>query len=122
MMLTCAKADGRILTMHLKSSPSGGLTTASAQASRSTASRLREAADRDKRLARRAEPEVQDGSYGFSEQSYQALTRNNEPATRAAISGASRSRPDNQKTGLYSDVMIVDEVPPVSRNRSGRRY
>ncbi|KAJ5485094.1 hypothetical protein N7539_005082 [Penicillium diatomitis] len=84
------RADGRILTLKLQ--PAG--TPISTPGTSFNA--LREQADRERR-SRRAEPQVQDGRYGFDEAG-DAL---------------------NTDTGLYSDQMMVD--PPSQKNHNWRK-
>lgn len=74
----------------------------------------REQADRDRRQNRRADPEIQEGSYGFSDRA-----RGNRPSNRST-----NGRGDYRtiaETGLYSDQMMVDAPPQDTRHR-GRRY
>ncbi|KAF7717322.1 Uncharacterized protein PECH_002015 [Penicillium ucsense] len=84
------RADGRLLALKLQ--PAG--TQISTPGTSFNA--LREQADRERR-SRRAEPQVQDGRYGFDEAG-DAL---------------------NTDTGLYSDQMMVD--PPYQKNHNWRK-
>lgn len=90
---------------------------------------LREQADQQRRLHRRADPSVQDWSYGFGEQNNQPLGRDDRGKYRYnnrrqhgrhnAYGGRRGGGHEAQQTGLYSDEMMVD-APQNGRNR-GRR-
>lgn len=78
---------------------------------------LREQADRERR-ERRAEPQVQDGRYGFDDrrdQAPQRSQRNDTRRTHNSRGGGSR-RADDQN-GLYSDEMMIDEPNPAPQGR-----
>ncbi|KAJ6103772.1 hypothetical protein N7486_003994 [Penicillium sp. IBT 16267x] len=85
------RADGRLLSMTLKSSGSAGNNQHNYSDSRAQADRERQ--------NRRAEPIVQDGRYGFDE----------------------KAQPNKKQTsGLYSDTMMVD-APQTRRNNNQNR-
>ncbi|KAJ5673752.1 hypothetical protein N7462_009191 [Penicillium macrosclerotiorum] len=86
------RADGRILSMKLQ--PPGTSTSTLAQ---NSFNKLREQADRQRR-SRRADPSLQDGSYGFGDQ----------------------GTPMGSQSGLYSDQMMVD-TPQQKQNRNRQR-
>ncbi|KAJ5655301.1 hypothetical protein N7507_007251 [Penicillium longicatenatum] len=86
------RADGRLLSMVLK--PAG-----SANTNQHNYSDMRVQADRE-RQNRRAEPNLQDGRYGFDERA-QPLKK-------------------KQTSGLYSDTMMVD-APQPRKNQNRRR-
>ncbi|KAL2856654.1 hypothetical protein BJY01DRAFT_242700 [Aspergillus pseudoustus] len=120
------RADGRLLTMKLKSSPSRDVFD------RPSASfnHQREQADRERRSQRTADPAVQDGRFGFDEQTNQpSNSRNsgrgrNQRGSRGRKNfggGERRSNQGTQETGLYSDEMMVDAPPQNSRGRGNRR-
>lgn len=93
---------------------------------------LRAEADRQRR-ANRANPAVQDGSYGFGEQSYQPQPlgrdergnsgynnqRYNQRQNNSGNNSRGRDFRQAQQSSLYSDEMMID-APQTSRNR-GRR-
>lgn len=89
----------------------------------STFNDLREQADQQRRLQRRADPAVQDGSYGFSEQN-NPLDRDNRGGNyrynRRSNGRQPRGGRQDAQSGLYSDEMMVDAPPQNQRNR-GRR-
>jgi len=133
-------ADGRILSMRLKVpnataadqsdfNPPTGPRSQSHIHSPFNASR--EQADHGRRESRRADPQVQDGSYGFDPQNGQPQSRDSRGSSRYrnqrddnyrrdgynGRGGRGRNRDrdrdgdikmDDQKTGLYSDEMISD--------------
>ncbi|KAJ5113252.1 hypothetical protein N7456_001786 [Penicillium angulare] len=88
------RADGRLLSMTLQPDGTPLSTT------HNPYNDLRAKADRE-RQKRRADPDVQNGNYGFG---------NN---------GSPRSH--KSSSGLYSDEMMMDDAP-VSRNNQSRRY
>ncbi|KAJ5242948.1 uncharacterized protein N7469_001275 [Penicillium citrinum] len=89
------RADGRLLSFKLN--PIGGNTNSHVNTQNSF-NDLREQADRDRRN-RRADPQLQDGSYGFGEEG-QAL--------------------DSRYSNLYSDRMMVDSRSHSNQNRRRR--
>ncbi|KAL1955473.1 hypothetical protein VTO42DRAFT_8499 [Malbranchea cinnamomea] len=101
------KADGRILHLRIKQAPLGGIPTGSATSVLSPRGSafdlMRELADRERQRSRRAEPQIQDGRYGFSEN-----------GQHDDYGNGSRN-----ETGLYSDKMMVDE--PARGSRGGSR-
>lgn len=118
------KADGRVLSFQLSSSGLGAKTTTG-----STFDNQREQADRERRLQRTADPAVQDGKSGFSEQNNQPMdSRNTGRGGRRGNRGRRNfGRNDrngnqgNQETGLYSDEMMIDAPPTGPKNRVNRR-
>lgn len=84
------QADGRLLSVKLQP-PGTQISTPG-----TSFNALREQADRERRT-RRAEPQLQDGRYGFDE------------------SGSTL----DTDTGLYSDQMVVD--PPQQKTQNWRR-
>lgn len=84
---------------------------------------LRQQADEQRRLHRRADPAVQDGSFGFNEQNKLREDRgrgyNNRRANGRQNYGGRRDNQDAQH-GLYSDEMMVD-APPQNRRGRGRQ-
>jgi hypothetical protein len=156
------KADGRILDIRMKPAavvqtstpfnpPTGPRDATSLQrTTQSSFNNMRELADRERRENRRAEPQIQDGRYGFGDElerrqddkphnphygnrqedygqrdsrdSYNGSWR-----TRNRYGSANGSRGtirhENEETGLYSDQMITDEPIDGSRNGGkGHRY
>ncbi|KAJ5890088.1 hypothetical protein N7504_010898 [Penicillium tannophilum] len=87
------RADGRLLSMTLKS-------TGPSKTNDHNYSDMRVQADRE-RQNRRAGPNVQDGRYGFDD----------------------KAKPLNKKqtSGLYSDTMMVDAPQPRRNNNQNRR-
>ncbi len=118
------KADGRVLSFQLSSSGLGAKTTTG-----STFDNQREQADRERRMQRTADPAVQDGKSGFSEQNNQPMdSRNTGRGGRRGNRGRRNfGRNDrngnqgNQETGLYSDEMMIDAPPTGPKNRGNRR-
>lgn len=77
---------------------------------------FREQADRVRRENRKAEPQIQDGTYGFNEQDTHYNNR------RRTGRGNNRGgRRQEQEPGLYSDEMMVDAPTQGSRNK-GRSF
>ncbi|KAL2872508.1 uncharacterized protein BJX67DRAFT_339681 [Aspergillus lucknowensis] len=125
------RADGRLLSMQLKSSATGASTNRDVF-DRSTTSfnNQREQADRDRRSHRIADPMVQDGSFGFNEQNNQPFTSKNSGRGRNKrgnrgkrdVNRGGRSLNQGvQETGLYSDEMMTDAPPQGPRDRGNRR-
>lgn len=135
------KADGRILSLRMKPTPAESLIQDSnafnpptgpraLQSSQSSYNGLREQADRERRQNRRAEPQVQDGSYGFS---YGGNPRYNNRRANGYYNGRGGSRAfssnggdtgheeKGEEKGLYSDEMMIDAPAQGSRNK-GRGY
>ncbi|GFN19969.1 hypothetical protein AtubIFM55763_003344 [Aspergillus tubingensis] len=118
------RADGRILSFHLKQPANPDLFERSnaqpAVQNSQSFSDLREQADRDRRSHRLADAAVQDGRWGFNDQNQagQGPSRGNRRnrGGRKARGGAQNT----QETGLYSDEMMVDAPQQNQRNR-GRR-
>lgn len=84
---------------------------------------LREQADRERRENRRADPQIQDGTYGFDEQNGQPFDKNGRGNARfnnRRENGPARGKGarEQQETGLYSDEMMVDA--PAQGSRRGR--
>lgn len=80
---------------------------------------LREQADRERRENRRADPQIQDGAYGFDEPNGQPGRNgrgNNARFNNRRENGPTRGK--QQETGLYSDEMMVDA--PAQASRRGR--
>lgn len=111
--------------------PSGPRVWSEFQPLQSTFDDLREQADQQRRLHRRADPAVQDGSYGFSDQnrplgrddrSGYSRYNNRRSNGRQNAYGAGQPRGGRQEaqSSLYSDEMMVDAPPQNPRNR-GRR-
>lgn len=75
----------------------------------------REQTDQQRRLNRRADPTVQDGSYGFGAQNDQTYGGRNSRRSRAQ--GGRDTYQDAQDYGLYSDQMMVDAPSQDSRRR-----
>ncbi|PGH16722.1 hypothetical protein AJ79_01595 [Helicocarpus griseus UAMH5409] len=113
------KADGRILHVRIKPGPPPQLPIDTTQQqsrlrhhrSQPTFDTLREQADRERerREQRRADPQIQDGRYGFDDPRQSGRRGDRRwPATR------------NGDSGLYSDQMVVDEPAVESRGRRRR--
>lgn len=86
---------------------------------------LREQADRERR-ERKAEPQIQDGSYGFDDRraqpSYRPQQNDRHWDGRRSYNGrGAGSRRADDRNGLYSDEMMVDAPPPAPRGRRGHR-
>lgn len=117
------KADGRIISMRWKpvgvtsNSGRGGFAAPSAQESFNG---RREQADQQRRLNRRADPTVQDGSYGFGAQNDQTYGRDGgRNNRRSRAQGGRDAYQDAQDYGLYSDQMMVD-APSQDSRRGGK--
>ncbi|KAK2759380.1 hypothetical protein FQN54_002858 [Arachnomyces sp. PD_36] len=122
------KADGRVLHVRMKA---GGASTTPAESTfnpptgprdQSNFNGQREQADRERR-ERKAEPQIQDGSYGFDDRRAQPQRRpqqnDNSRDTRRSYGGrGAGSRDGEGQNGLYSDEMMIDEP---SRGPQGRR-
>ncbi|KAE8384826.1 hypothetical protein BDV23DRAFT_166104 [Aspergillus alliaceus] len=124
------RADGRVLSMRMKSAGAGSknydLFDRSA-GSHNSFNDLREQEDRKRLLHRGADAVVQDGSYGFGGQNQTAGrddvsgNRNNRRNFRGnRNAGGSRNQAQNSNEGLYSDQMMVDAPPRGPRNNRGR--
>ncbi|OJJ46605.1 hypothetical protein ASPZODRAFT_96917 [Penicilliopsis zonata CBS 506.65] len=113
-------ADGRLLTMRLKSRGStlGAGATSQLEQSQSSFNGLREQVDRERRQGRQAEPDFQDGRYGFPEVGGQASQRANGGGGNRANR---KSQHQASEAGLYSDQMMVDAPSQTSRNRGRGR-
>ncbi|PGH04457.1 hypothetical protein AJ80_08510 [Polytolypa hystricis UAMH7299] len=125
------KADGR--TIHIEMKPGGSTQIptgprsqsdrSSAIAPQSTFDDLRERADRERREMRRAEPEVQDGRYGFADRLQMKINQDLYGRSRSdrtwSANGSYRSGggANNESAGLYSDRMIVDDTPRARHER-----
>ena len=78
----------------------------------------REQADQQRRLNRRADPTVQDGSYGFGAQNNPTHGRDGgRNSRRSRAQGGRDTNQDAQDYGLYSDQMMVDAPSQGSRRR-----
>ena len=153
------KADGRILDIRVKPAPvpqssvpfnppTGPRDATTSQRMQSSFNDLRELADRERRENRRAEPQIQDGRYGFGDELERRQDdKPNNPhygsrqedygqrdnrdnyngnwrgRNRYESTNGSRGtiRHDNEETGLYSDQMVTDEPIDGSRN-GGKEY
>ncbi|KAA8650498.1 uncharacterized protein ATNIH1004_003185 [Aspergillus tanneri] len=99
------RADGLILSLRMKPA---GPSLQNAQSS--SFSKQREQADRQRHVQRGADPTIQDGSYGFGEQSGDA--RGNARNNRRNFRGRNQGRggrnmnQDTNEHSLYSDQMI----------------
>ncbi|GKZ40460.1 hypothetical protein AbraIFM66951_000224 [Aspergillus brasiliensis] len=120
------RADGRILSFHLKQPANPDLFERSnaqpAVQNSQSFSDLREQADRDRRSHRLADTAVQDGRWGFNDQNQtagQGRTRGNNRRNRGGRNARVGAQ-NTQETGLYSDEMMVDAPQQNQRNR-GRR-
>ncbi|OJD16248.1 hypothetical protein AJ78_03585 [Emergomyces pasteurianus Ep9510] len=135
------KADGRILHIRIKPGPPPLLSQIPAELTQQQhhQTRLRhhpsqpifdnqrEQADRERREQRRADPQIQDGRYGFDDLSQQQQP-NGGGASSARGGGGQRGgggsgrnrNAGNGNTGLYSDEMVIDEPGHGSRSRRGR--
>lgn len=91
------QADGRILNLRVKQAPLGSIPAGRTQTTNlpkaSAFDLMRELADRERRSHRRADPQIEDGRYGFGEK--------------------------GELSGLYSDTMMLDE--PSHRGSRGYR-
>ncbi|KKZ63779.1 hypothetical protein EMCG_01883 [[Emmonsia] crescens] len=133
------KADGRILHIRIKPGPPPPAPRIPAeinQQQQQTRLRhhrpqpifdnLREQADRERREQRRADPQIQDGRYGFDDTSRQQHDKGGANSARGGEGqrgggGSGRNlNAGNGNTGLYSDQMVIDEPGRNSRSR-GRR-
>lgn len=114
--------------MRFKDVGSSNNTASNFSASQVSYNDLRAEADRQRR-ANRADRAVQDGSYGFGDQSHQPLGRDergnlgssnqrNKPRQNNS-SNRSRGRDSRQaqQPGLYSDEMMIDAPNPRNRGR-----
>ncbi|GAQ06747.1 hypothetical protein ALT_4068 [Aspergillus lentulus] len=126
------KADGRILSMRFKHSTAEPTPSQQVQNPQSSFSNLREQADRERRLNRKAEPTMQDGRYGFAEGDGQLpsqddprgngrYNRRNARGNRAYGRAGRQTNQNTQETGLYSDQMMVD-APTQNFGRRGGRH
>lgn len=78
---------------------------------------LREQADRERR-ERKAEPQIQDGRYGFDDRRAQPLHRSQHNDNRRTHNArGTGSRRGDDRNGLYSDEMVIDEPAPAPRGR-----
>ncbi|KAL2839557.1 hypothetical protein BJX68DRAFT_197837 [Aspergillus pseudodeflectus] len=120
------RADGRLLSIQLKSSTNRDVLDRPS----TSFNQQREQTDRERRSQRTADPAVQDGSFGFDEQSNQSYNsrnsgrgRNQRGSRGRRIFGAGdrKSNQASQETGLYSDEMMVDAPPTHPRGRGNRR-
>ncbi|EGE78693.1 hypothetical protein RJZ56_000721 [Blastomyces dermatitidis] len=126
------KADGRILHVRIKPGlqppPQIPAETNTGRLrhhrSQPTFDSLREQADRERREQRRADPQVQDGRYGFDDRSQQqqhaGVGRGSRDQRGGSGSGRDRSMGNGRDTGLYSDQMVIDE-PSHDSHYHGRR-
>ena len=112
-----------VISLRFRSAAAGG-GQSQPREYRSTAQNsfndLREQADRDRRLHRAANPAVQDGSYGFSDQNgFVGANRGgrNSRGNRNAGRGGRNATQDNNDRGLYSDEMMVDTPSHPSKGR-----
>ncbi|KAH3190935.1 hypothetical protein KXV92_003120 [Aspergillus fumigatus] len=119
------RADGRILSMRFKHITPEPTPSQHVQNPQSSFSNLREQADRERRLNRKAEPTVQDGRYGFAEGDDQLLShgdsrgngrsnRRNARGNRAYGRAGRQTNQNTQETGLYSDQMMVTGPIPIA--------
>ncbi|PYH93249.1 hypothetical protein BO71DRAFT_399915 [Aspergillus ellipticus CBS 707.79] len=131
------RADGRVLSLRLMQPGTAdqdlfSRPTHAARNAPSSFNDLREQADRDRRLHRTSDPNLQDGRWGFNEQnqpSDQAQPRGNFRGRnyrggrngRGGARGGGYRVQEAQEQGLYSDEMMVDAPQQNTRNR-GRRY
>ncbi|PGH01590.1 hypothetical protein GX51_05155 [Blastomyces parvus] len=124
------KADGRILHVRIKPGlpPQIPAETNTGRLrhhrSQPIFDSLREQADRARREQRRADPQIQDGRYGFDDPSQQqphnAVGRGSRGQRGGSGSERNRNVGNGNDTGLYSDQMVVDEPSRDSHYR-GRR-
>ncbi|OJD21657.1 hypothetical protein ACJ73_07002 [Blastomyces percursus] len=126
------KADGRILHVRIKPGlPPPPQIPAETNTGRLRHQRsqpifdsLREQADRERREQRRADPQIQDGRYGFDDRSQQpqhtGVGRGSRGQRGGDGSGRNQSMGNGRDTGLYSDQMVVDE-PSRDSHYHGRR-
>lgn len=104
--------------MKLKSTRSDLFSQTSTTNSSNAYDGYREQADHQRREQRKhggAEPQIQDGSFGFNE-------RNNNAARKEKGRGGRASAANNrsqQQSGLYSDEMMVDA--PAAPSKGGSR-
>ncbi|KAE8316869.1 S-adenosyl-L-methionine-dependent methyltransferase [Aspergillus transmontanensis] len=124
------RADGRVLSMRMKSTGAGSQGQDLFERSTGTKNSfndLREQENRKRMLNRGADPAAQDGSYGFGGQN-QATgrddasgNRNNRRNFRGNRSAGNSRNQDQQSNeqGLYSDQMMVDAPPRHPRNNRG---
>lgn len=101
--------------------PTGPRDSSNTQKPHSSFNGLREQADRERR-ERKAEPQIQDGSYGFDDRRAQPLQRsqqndNTRNGRRTNNGRGGGSRRGDDQNGLYSDEMMVDEPNPAPRGR-----
>ncbi|KAL1998298.1 hypothetical protein VTN02DRAFT_6454 [Thermoascus thermophilus] len=128
------KADGRILSLRLKPTGAAALVPDASAVSPPTGPRalrnpqtsfdgLREQADRERRQNRRADPQVQDGSFGFGDAGNARHNArrgaNGHYNGRGGHRAAGNARDEDK--GLYSDAMMVDAPAPGLRNK-GRGF
>ncbi|KAL3447327.1 hypothetical protein BJX65DRAFT_95661 [Aspergillus insuetus] len=120
------RADGRLLSIQLKSSTNRDVLDRPS----TSFNQQREQADRERRSQRTADPAVQDGSFGFDEQSNQPHNSRNSGRGRNQRgsrgkrnfgAGDRKSYQGSQEIGLYSDEMMVDAPPTQPRGRGNRR-
>jgi hypothetical protein len=104
--------------------PTGPRALSHPQATQSPYDGLRAQADRERRENHRADPQIQNGTYGFDEQngrSSQARNgRGNGRFNHRRENGLNRGKSQQEK-GLYSDEMMVD-APPSQSARGGRGF
>ncbi|KAL2012812.1 hypothetical protein VTN00DRAFT_337 [Thermoascus crustaceus] len=126
------KADGRILSLRLKPTGAASIVQDSSafnpptgpralQNSQTSFNGLREQADRERRQNRRADPLVQDGSYGFGDG---GNARYNNRRANGHYNGRGGNRASGnakEEKGLYSDEMMIDAPAQDSRNK-GRGF
>ncbi|KAL2834253.1 hypothetical protein BDW59DRAFT_45430 [Aspergillus cavernicola] len=136
------RADGRVLSMQFKTSTAGANTTRDVfdrptpTGPRNASypfNNQREQADRDRRAHRAADPMVQDGRFGFSEQNNQPINTNDTRNTGRGNSRRSQRGKKNfdrsgrssnqgpQETSLYSDEMMTDAPLQNTRNKGSRQ-
>jgi hypothetical protein len=94
--------------------PTGPRALTNGQSNQSAYDGFREQADRERRENRRADPQVQDGTYGFG----QSQTRGGLGGGRSNKTRANRDQPTS---GLYSDDLMID-APPAQPSRRGRGF
>ncbi|KAL1996373.1 hypothetical protein VTN49DRAFT_138 [Thermomyces lanuginosus] len=98
------KADGRILSVHLKTKSTPTIADSNAY------DLSREQADSQRRANRRAEPWIQDGTYGFDQSGGEIGRRH---------SRGRGPRLGQEGNGLYSDELMAD-APPLHANNQRR--
>lgn len=125
--LIIIKADGRILSLEYKGSGSSFFGPSAAgngnQATLNAYDALRQQADRERREKKKiAEPQIQDGRYGFGDSS-RDRDRPARPAPQAQpqSNGTQHPRHIPPSNGLQSDKMLLD-VPTGPAAQRGRRY